>query len=392
MITPEILNFVRSEISRGVSRDEITRELSSQGWLIEDIQEAFQSMNSAAANTQNTAMASNQLYATFLRRLVAHLIDVSLVVVLSNLFSSLVISPMVFPWMNNIVINLTTQGSVESIFFNLFKIWGTAMVVGLTVGLIFYLMYYTLFNASKLQATPGKIILGLRVVDKNGERISILRAISRAAASIISVAILNIGYLFPLFTERKQTLHDIIASTVVVDTKRRSKLFVFLSFISLIILSVIYKNYIIESTKESINDQRRAVTENKPQLTLNDAQKEEIRSAVEELHKIVGMNNTAKMREYLVSSRADKMRKIDMESSPESYVTSIISRYSATLETINENTISGQNIAWMPFFDYATHEPTHVVLIDISAEEKGRMVRLSFIKVGGLWKSELINM
>lgn len=76
--------------------------------------------------------------------------------------------------------------------------------------------YYTGFHGSAMQATPGKRALGLIVTDYNGQRISYLRAFGRYWANLLSAMILFIGYIMVAFTERKQGLHDIICSTLVV--------------------------------------------------------------------------------------------------------------------------------------------------------------------------------
>jgi uncharacterized RDD family membrane protein YckC len=75
-------------------------------------------------------------------------------------------------------------------------------------------LYYTMFEASSWQATPGKRILRLYVTDLNGQRITFGRALIRNLARQIS-GIFFIGYLIAGFTERKQALHDILSSCLV---------------------------------------------------------------------------------------------------------------------------------------------------------------------------------
>jgi uncharacterized RDD family membrane protein YckC len=57
--------------------------------------------------------------------------------------------------------------------------------------------------------------MGLVVTDMNGNRISFLRATGRYFAKILSALILLIGYIIAAFTARKQALHDMLASTLV---------------------------------------------------------------------------------------------------------------------------------------------------------------------------------
>ena len=75
-------------------------------------------------------------------------------------------------------------------------------------------LYYTMFEASGWQATPGKRILRLYVTDLNGHRITFGRALIRNLARQIS-GVFFIGYVIAGFTERKQALHDILASCLV---------------------------------------------------------------------------------------------------------------------------------------------------------------------------------
>lgn len=77
-------------------------------------------------------------------------------------------------------------------------------------------LYFALLESSPRQATVGKMALGLRVTDVAGRRLSFLRATGRFAAKMLSSLTLLIGYLVMLFTERRQTLHDLVAGTVVV--------------------------------------------------------------------------------------------------------------------------------------------------------------------------------
>jgi uncharacterized RDD family membrane protein YckC len=76
-------------------------------------------------------------------------------------------------------------------------------------------VYYTVFEASIWQATPGKRILRLYVTDLNGQRITFGRAFVRNIARQIS-SFLFIGYVMAGFTEKKQALHDLIAGCLVV--------------------------------------------------------------------------------------------------------------------------------------------------------------------------------
>jgi uncharacterized RDD family membrane protein YckC len=76
--------------------------------------------------------------------------------------------------------------------------------------------YFTLLESSRLQATFGKLLLGIRIVDLSGKRISLARGVGRFFAKALSEQVLLIGYFMAAFSEKKQTLHDLLAGTLVV--------------------------------------------------------------------------------------------------------------------------------------------------------------------------------
>jgi uncharacterized RDD family membrane protein YckC len=76
-------------------------------------------------------------------------------------------------------------------------------------------IYYASMESSTWQATLGKKILGLKVTDLAGNRITFARASGRFFGKILSGMILGIGFLMAGFTARKQALHDILAGCLV---------------------------------------------------------------------------------------------------------------------------------------------------------------------------------
>ncbi len=91
---------------------------------------------------------------------------------------------------------------------------------GLTlVGVVLGWLYFALQESSERGATIGKSVLGLRVTDSSGQRISFGRATGRNFAKILSALILMIGFIMAAFTQRKQALHDSMADTLVIRTR-----------------------------------------------------------------------------------------------------------------------------------------------------------------------------
>jgi uncharacterized RDD family membrane protein YckC len=91
-----------------------------------------------------------------------------------------------------------------------------AGVFGWAISVAGQWLYFSLQESSERQATPGKRVMGIKVVDLAGRRISFGRATGRYFAKILSGLICDIGFILAGFTERKQALHDLIASTLVV--------------------------------------------------------------------------------------------------------------------------------------------------------------------------------
>jgi uncharacterized RDD family membrane protein YckC len=93
--------------------------------------------------------------------------------------------------------------------------------------LVITFFYYAFFEASKWQATPGKLALRLRVTDIHGQRLTLARA---AARNVVRLSALIFGliplicYLAVAWTQRKQGLHDLMASTLVVNGTAQQQL------------------------------------------------------------------------------------------------------------------------------------------------------------------------
>jgi uncharacterized RDD family membrane protein YckC len=90
--------------------------------------------------------------------------------------------------------------------------------IGQVIGLIGQWCYFAWFESSPSQATLGKKALGMKVTDEQGARISFARATGRYFGKFVSAMILCIGFIMVAFTDKKQGLHDKMASTLVVRT------------------------------------------------------------------------------------------------------------------------------------------------------------------------------
>ncbi len=77
--------------------------------------------------------------------------------------------------------------------------------------------YYIFMESSHYQATLGKMIVGIKVTDVHGNRISPKRSAARYFSKTLSSFAFMIGYIMIAFTHRKQGLHDMLADTLVVN-------------------------------------------------------------------------------------------------------------------------------------------------------------------------------
>jgi uncharacterized RDD family membrane protein YckC len=83
------------------------------------------------------------------------------------------------------------------------------------VSLVVNLLYFGLMESSENQATVGKMAVGIKVGDHNGDQISFANAMGRYFAKILSGLILGIGYMMAGWDDRCQALHDKLADTYV---------------------------------------------------------------------------------------------------------------------------------------------------------------------------------
>ena len=89
---------------------------------------------------------------------------------------------------------------------------GAGLLIQL-ISLALQVGYFTYMESSERQATIGKSAMGLIIADENGNRLDVQEALIRNISRLISGFICLIGYLMAFLTEKKQTLHDIIAKT-----------------------------------------------------------------------------------------------------------------------------------------------------------------------------------
>lgn len=77
-------------------------------------------------------------------------------------------------------------------------------------------LYAAVLMSSRAGATLGMQVMGLRIMTIEGRPVSFGRALGRFLAMAFTFLTFGIGYLMQVFTRRRQTLHDVLAGTIVV--------------------------------------------------------------------------------------------------------------------------------------------------------------------------------
>ena len=125
------------------------------------------------------------IYVGFWKRVLASLID-SLVMLIPYIIMEATVSGKDYPFLNPLI------------------------------QILFRWAYTAGLQSSYWQATVGKKVLGIIVVDEYGDRLTLKRATGRFFAEILSALLLCIGYMMVGWTKHKQGLHDKIAKTFVI--------------------------------------------------------------------------------------------------------------------------------------------------------------------------------
>lgn len=137
--------------------------------------------------------------APFMRRVVAALIDIPMVIT-----SGLLI--FYFGWK-------VMDGSDTSSFMAIFAGNPLAVVLGFAALILMSPVYYVIAETTTSQ-TVGKAIMGLRTVRESGARITLGQALIRQIPLFFNFYVFDA--LFALFTKKKQRLFEILSKTRVV--------------------------------------------------------------------------------------------------------------------------------------------------------------------------------
>ncbi len=151
----------------------------------------------------------------FWRRLVAYLIDNTIIgIIFFVLFLIAIIAYFAgatsgeeSEW----IAALTDPTKISSLM-----IYTWLLLLVLTIG------YFTYFHGATGR-TPGKMLLGLQVINQDGSPLNFGIAFLRSVSYLVSSVIFNLGFIWVAFDKRKQGWHDKIAGTVVIIREKQNQ-------------------------------------------------------------------------------------------------------------------------------------------------------------------------
>lgn len=160
-------------------------------------------------------------FASFWQRFIAHVIDniiisIPLGIILFIIFITMVGNSVeiIAIFENPAMLEWDAQLSdAEALLILMF--FFKFLIVGGLISIISTWLYFALLHSSAWQATIGKKLLNLKVTDIDGQRLKFGRATGRFFVKTFLSGILLIGYVLALLTEKNQSLHDLIAKTIV---------------------------------------------------------------------------------------------------------------------------------------------------------------------------------
>jgi len=137
-------------------------------------------------------------YAGFVSRLLAYGTDIAIIMVML----------VVFGWLVDTVTRLFPPMILNP--EGLLQVALAGVVIVITAG-FYYIFFWTLMGQ-----TPGKMLLGVKIVSLDGSRLTFWQALRRCIGYYLSALALYAGYWWVLIDNRRQGWHDKLAGTVVV--------------------------------------------------------------------------------------------------------------------------------------------------------------------------------
>lgn len=168
----------------------------------------------AAAPLPPTTTVALENYAGFWKRVLAYILDALVLYIPNKLIMDAMGAEAAQTRLNDAV--QAAADNVQAVLAAYSHFYADVGNATLVTGVLAWL-YFAFCESSTWQATLGKLAVGIRVTDLHGARISIPRALGRYPAKFLSVFTFGFGFLMAGWTRRKQALHDMVASTLVLN-------------------------------------------------------------------------------------------------------------------------------------------------------------------------------
>jgi uncharacterized RDD family membrane protein YckC len=161
-----------------------------------------------------TSAATLEDYAGFWKRAAAYILDAILLYIPSFVIEKIMGNAAAEAAMEHA--QQAAAGDPHAMLAAMSQYYSTMLPAILIITALTWL-YFAACESSAWQATVGKLALGIRVTDMQGQRISFPRALARYPAKYLSAFLFGVGFLMVAWTQRKQGLHDMLAGTLVLN-------------------------------------------------------------------------------------------------------------------------------------------------------------------------------
>jgi uncharacterized RDD family membrane protein YckC len=158
--------------------------------------------------SEKTVETASPKTAGFFSRMVAFLLDIFLLTVVGLVSGVVIFLILHFFRIGQILDFLRTQLGIDNLVGQYVALINPALFL---IVLVYFVFFWTF-----LGQTPGKALLGLRIVRRDGRRLSVWRSFVRYVAYWVSAIPLFLGFIWILFDRRHEGWHDKIAGTNVI--------------------------------------------------------------------------------------------------------------------------------------------------------------------------------
>lgn len=148
----------------------------------------------------------NVTFAGVGNRLVAQIIDG---LILGFVMSLLLVPIFGIGFFSTYSRDMTDEGAIAALA-------GLAILPIILIGIAAPVLYEAFMLSSAKQATLGKMIMKIKVVDEQGQRLTFGAALGRSLIKYVSSNVCILLWLWPLFNNTEQALHDLIVKDYVI--------------------------------------------------------------------------------------------------------------------------------------------------------------------------------